>query len=178
MFLIYIFQTKTKSDFGVSQNPICLRSESTPRGVLFFFVSVFAEGLVDRLLVCLGTEEDDEVEDHIDDQELRQHVFHDAEQSIAVAAEEAGTDDGDEGQGEVDGGGAGERETVVIHDGRVDADEERRDEPDDEFSHGGSGGAREEQGQGGDDGPDAGAHQTEVDIVIQCFHSVISLRIL
>ena len=27
MFLIYIFQTKTKSDFGVSQNPICLRSE-------------------------------------------------------------------------------------------------------------------------------------------------------
>ena len=29
MFLIYIFQTKTKSDFGVSQNPICLRSETS-----------------------------------------------------------------------------------------------------------------------------------------------------
>lgn len=39
MFLIYIFQTKTKSDFGVSQNPICLRSEVfCVRRRLFLFV--------------------------------------------------------------------------------------------------------------------------------------------
>ena len=35
MFLIYIFQTKTKSDFGVSQNPICLRSEPTANAIGF-----------------------------------------------------------------------------------------------------------------------------------------------
>ena len=142
-----------------------------------FLVSVFAEGLVDRLLVCLGTEEDDEVEDHVDDEELRQHGLHEGEAST-VPAEDAGHGDRDEGQREVDGGGAGERQAVVIHDRGVDADEEGCDEPYDELCHGGPGGSREEQGQGGDDGADAGADQTEIEKMEKGFHGVISLRIL
>lgn len=43
MFLIYIFQTKTKSDFGVSQNPICLRSETgSDESVFLLALAIYA----------------------------------------------------------------------------------------------------------------------------------------
>lgn len=138
---------------------------------------MFAEGLVDRLLVRLGTEEDDEVEDHVDDEELRQHGLHEGE-AFTVPAEETGHGDRGEGECKVDGGGAGEWQAVRIHDRGVNADEERRDEPGGELRHGCPGGAREEQGQGGDDGTDAGADQTEIEKMEKGFHGVISLRIL
>ena len=104
-------QLLSSTTFGLA-NSRYKRNAVQQHGV--FLVSVFAEGLVDRLLVCLGTEEDDEVEDHVDDEELRQHGLHEGEAST-VPAEDAGYGDRDEGQREVDGGGAGEREGGQIH---------------------------------------------------------------